>query len=322
MFSQPSSGRRARRNTRRKTMAWLAGLAAVAAAAIVPLTADAATDGQDYVALGDSYSAGTGASPYLSNLSTIPPVNGLRIIEPTPFVNHSNTCQRSVDAYPAVFAKEFGGPDGFLGSFTFAACAGAVTGDVVERQVEALNAETDLVSLTIGGNDIQFADAMETCVKNFDITGACQSALNRSLGSMRSQLPATLDRTYRTIHEKAPNARIVVLGYPKLFDEAGTCTVLEKVFNPSATVRKEMNEASVELNQTIHAAVADVGGTAGRKIQFAEIQEFFDGRGICSADPFLTEPVTVGVSALADSYHPNKKGHEAYFSRLGFAVGA
>ncbi|MGW0824121.1 SGNH/GDSL hydrolase family protein [Streptomyces sp. NPDC002845] len=299
------SGHRARRTPRRKTLAWLSGLAVVAAAAVIPFTANGAEGGGAYVALGDSYSAGTGADPYMSNDTTIPPVDTLTVNAPPASVNHNNNCQRSEKAYSALLAKEDGGPNGFLGSYTFAACAGAVTQDVRDRQLAALNDQTDLVTLTIGGNDVKFARAMELCVVLPDITGGCAVALNDSLSIMENELQPRLEATYNEILDAAPNLRnLVVIGYPELFDLDGTCTVLEDVFNPSRLVRSEMNRAAAQLNQVIRDAVSAVGGT---KMRFLNPQPAYADHEICSAESFLTEPVD--TPALGDSYHPNAKGH-------------
>jgi lysophospholipase L1-like esterase len=297
---------RSPRSPRRKTLAWLSGLAVVAAAAVIPFTANGAEGGSDYVALGDSYSAGTGADPYMSNDATIPPVDTLTVNAPPASVNHNNNCQRSDKAYSALLAKEDGGPDGFLGSYTFAACAGAVSQDVLDRQLTVLNDQTDVVTLTIGGNDVKFARAMELCVALPDITGACQVALNESLSIMENDLQPRLEATYNAILDAAPNLRnLVVIGYPELFDLEGTCTVLEDVFNPSRLVRSEMNRAAAQLNQVIRDAVSAVGGT---KLRFLNPQPAYADHEICSAESFLTEPVD--TPAIGDSYHPNAKGHE------------
>lgn len=81
----------------------------------------------DYVALGDSYSSGVGSGAYDSG---------------------SGDCKRTNRAYPALWAAA-NSPS----SFAFAACSGARTGDVTGSQLGAVNSGTDLVSITVGGND-------------------------------------------------------------------------------------------------------------------------------------------------------------------------
>ncbi|MEU6918442.1 ribosome-inactivating family protein [Streptomyces olindensis] len=290
-------------------------------------TREQAATKMDYVALGDSYSAGTGAAPYLPNDKTItPPGPDLKVINPPASVNHNDNCQRSEQAYGALAAKEYGGPQGFIGSFTFAACQGAVTQNVRDGQLAALTPDTDLVTLTIGGNDVEFANAMTECVKPHvgppgEASPTCGTALDRSFLIMRTALGGMLKQTYEAVLNAAPNARVVVLGYPKLFDEQGQCEIVQGNFNPTPQARKAMNDAAVELNQTIQKVVAQVGGETKRSIQFVDVQPVFDGHGICGNDPFLTEPISV-APAFHDAYHPNAKGHERYKSLIAGLFGA
>src|SRR6476620_11005745 len=109
-------------------------------------TANAASSVQavDYVALGDSYSSGVGSGSYDSA---------------------SGDCKRSTKAYPALWANA-NSPS----SFAFTACSGARTDDVTAGQLSPLNSSTDLVSISIGGNDAGFADVMTTCVLQSEST--------------------------------------------------------------------------------------------------------------------------------------------------------
>src|SRR5690242_4241737 len=90
--------------------------------------------GTAYVALGDSYSAGVGAGSYLGS---------------------SGDCKRSTKSYPYLWYAAHS-----PSSFSFVACSGAKTGDVLSSQLAALGSATTLVSITIGGNDAGFADVM------------------------------------------------------------------------------------------------------------------------------------------------------------------
>ncbi|GAA1977145.1 hypothetical protein [Amycolatopsis minnesotensis] len=92
-----------------RSLVCAATVAGIAAAGAVPTVA---ADG-DYVALGDSYSAGTGAGDYGS----------------------SGSCLRSTHAYPELWEKAYP-----TASFTFAVCAGATTDDVLRTQLGALTA--------------------------------------------------------------------------------------------------------------------------------------------------------------------------------------
>src|SRR6201999_4580920 len=100
------------------------GLAAITGPGIPAQAASAV----HYVALGDSYSSGVGAG------------------------STSGSCSQSPNAYPALWAKA-----NAPASFTFAACSGATTTDVINTQLSSLSAATTLVSITIGGNDAVFS---------------------------------------------------------------------------------------------------------------------------------------------------------------------
>src|SRR6202000_3126459 len=100
-----------------------------------------------YVALGDSYSSGVGAG------------------------STSGSCAQSPNAYAPLWG-EANSP----ASFTFAACSGARTSDVINSQLSSLSASTTLVSITIGGNDAGFSSIMETCV--LKSTSSCESGVS------------------------------------------------------------------------------------------------------------------------------------------------
>ena len=141
-----------------------------------------------YVALGDSYSSGVGAGSYISS---------------------SGSCDRSTRAYPYLWNAAHA-----PSSFAFNACSGATTDDVLSGQLGSLNSSTGLVSITIGGNDAGFADVMTTCVLQSD--SACLSRIAIAKAYVDSTLPGKLDSVYSAISAKAPAARVVVLGYPRL----------------------------------------------------------------------------------------------------------
>src|SRR3954453_24030259 len=84
------------------------------------------------VALGDSYSSGTGTRPYTDS-----------------------TCQRSVYAYPSLRAANRPKT-----SLVFAACSGATTSDVLNNQVSSLTSTTKFVTITVGGNDAGFSSVI------------------------------------------------------------------------------------------------------------------------------------------------------------------
>ncbi len=234
-----------------------------------------------YIALGDSYSSGLGSGSYISS---------------------SGSCDRSTNAYPEQWAAA-----NSPASFVSVACTGATTSDVINGQVSALGPGTTLVSITIGGNDAGFSTVMETCVLHS--TSTCVSAVARASDFVTRQLPARLTSTLRAIRQHAPGARIVVLGYPDLYDlsKSGSCIGL------STQDRTALNSGADALDSALSAAV---NAAADRNIVYADVRGQFAGRVICDSGSWLH---SVNLLAISSSYHPTasgqKLGYQPVFSR-------
>ncbi|MEU4264911.1 MULTISPECIES: SGNH/GDSL hydrolase family protein [Streptomycetaceae] len=220
----------------------------------------------DYVALGDSYSSGVGAGSYDSA---------------------SGDCKRSTRAYPALWAAA-----NAPASFAFTACSGARTGDVTTGQLGPLSSSTDLVSISIGGNDAGFADVMTTCVLQSEAT--CLSRIATARGYVDSTLPGKLDSVYGAISAKAPAAHVVVLGYPRFYKLGGSCLA-----GLSEKERSAINDASDYLNAATAKRAADHGFT------FGDVTPAFTGHEICSGSAWLH---SVNWLNIGESYHPTAAG--------------
>ncbi|MCK1818623.1 SGNH/GDSL hydrolase family protein [Streptomyces sp. XM83C] len=218
-----------------------------------------------YVALGDSYSSGVGAGSYISS---------------------SGDCKRSTKAYPYLWNAAHA-----PSSFTFAACSGARTDEVLANQLGGLSSSTGLVSISIGGNDAGFADVMTTCVLSSDST--CLSRINTAKAYVDSTLPGKLDAVYNAIRSKAPNARVVVLGYPRFYKLGTTCIGL------SETKRSAINAAADHLDNAIAQRAAAHG------FVFGDVRTTFTGHEICSSSSWLR---SVNWLNIGESYHPTAAG--------------
>jgi lysophospholipase L1-like esterase len=234
-----------------------------------------------YVALGDSYSSGLGAGSYIAS---------------------SGSCDRSTNAYPEQWAAA-----NSPASFVSVACAGATTSDVISGQVSALSAATTLVSVTIGGNDAGFSGVMETCVLHS--TSTCLSAVAKAKDFVAKQLPARLASTLQAIRQHAPSARIILLGYPDLYDlsKSGTCIGL------GTQDRTALNSGADALDSALLAAVSTA---ADPGIVYADVRSQFATHEICDSGSWLH---SVNLLAISSSYHPTasgqKLGYQPVFSR-------
>jgi lysophospholipase L1-like esterase len=248
----------------------LAGAVTLVCALCGGVTATALAD--NYVALGDSYSSGTGTRDY----------------------SLSSGCQRGPYAYPALIKADRPGTN-----LTFVACSGAKTGDVLANQVQSLNATTNIVTITIGGNDAGFSSVITSCAAPFI---SCNGDITNAQNYIRDTLPGNLNNVYSQIRSRAPNARVVVLGYPRIFMgvdcNAGTFFSTDEM--------TKLNATADLLKTTVAGRAAAYGFT------FKDAIPAFTGHAVCSSTEWLN-----GLSnPVGDSYHPNRTGHRSGYEAL------
>ncbi|MFD5826725.1 SGNH/GDSL hydrolase family protein [Lentzea sp. NPDC060358] len=263
--------------------AHLLAAAVTAAAAVIALAnpasaAPVTAAAVNYVALGDSYASGLGTGSYDSG---------------------TGSCKRGPLAYPALYAQATA-----PASFKSVACSGARTGDVI-TQAGALTSATNLVTVQVGGNDAGFTDVITTCT--FGSDQDCVNRVNTAKAYAANTLPGLLNNVYATIKSKSPGARVVVLGYPRIYKVPGSCNV-----GLSDTKRAAINSGS----DALHAAISDRAGAAG--FSYVDVRGAFTGHEICSSSWWLNSlswPVE-------ESYHPNRAGHASgYLPALRSVVG-
>jgi lysophospholipase L1-like esterase len=238
--------------------------------------AAAAPLAENYVALGDSYASGTGAGGY----------------------GTSGSCYRSANAYGPLWASAHGA------TFTFAACSGAETADVLNSQVHTLSAATTLVTIAIGGNDAGFSDIVTTCT--LESQSACLAEINQARAFVESTLPGRLDAVYGAIRARAPSARVIVLGYPRLFTSS-SCWWF------SSTRRNALNGAADLLSNVIAGRAAAAGFT------YEDTRDNFAGHEVCTSSPWING---INLNQIVESYHPNAAGHSrGYLPALNAIAG-
>ena len=233
----------------------------------IALALPAGAAGGQYVALGDSYSSGTGTRTYISD---------------------GTSCYRSVYAYPSLDAAQLGL------SLTFRACSGAKVADVTNTQLSALTTSTAYVTISVGGNDAGFADVLTECALPGWMSN-CNGAIDGAQSIINNVLPGRLSTLYSSIKSKAPNAKVIVVGYPRIFNgedcNAGTW------FSPSEESR--LNYTADLLNSKTAAAASAKGFT------FANPTSRFIGHAVCDDVEWIN-----GLSyPIVESYHPNRTGH-------------
>lgn len=226
-----------------------------------------------YVAMGDSYSSGEGVPDF------IPPSDTSR-----------DQCHRSYRAYPEQVAGLLGWPSA---RYKFVACSGATTKDMTKgmykeaSQFSALDGTTTFVTLTIGGNDVHFSDVVHDCItsKKLSCKKTWDAKVTKDIANVRGSLRAT----YKKILDRAPNAEVRVLLYPRMFshDPGLLCNGI------TADEAMWINEKTSDLDNQIIAQIKDLKSTPGlNRITWVNTYVAFDGGEMCVGGGDGWGPVT------------------------------
>ncbi len=275
-----------------------------------------------YVAMGDSYSSGQGAGDYEST-----GWNGTD--------SATDGCHRSPHSYAGDIVAA-----GLPYAFTFVACSGATTDDVIlgkqdsnHRQIEpsqldALGPDTALVTLGVGGDNLKFANVLSDCLYKdpaaafFPLTD-CWKNYGSYVDTLQSDLaapdPATgltpIDDVLAQIHQRAPQAHVVVVGYPRIFPEDPSLdwsSVLSVVTAPFAGeprcqgIRMSdqiwIDGEEQQLNRTVETAARTMGA------DFVDLYDTSSGTELCAggAETFFNG---ITPSDTRESFHPDAYGY-------------
>lgn len=266
-----------------------------------------------YAALGDSYSSGEGLFPPY---------------DPGTDVAGGNMCHRHVDAYPRRFAAAAGwSPE----QTVLLACSGAVIAnltttaqypDEVDPQITRIPRHASLVTLTIGGNDAGFAGVLTNCLT--PQTGLCRDHFTadaaydpanpgnaHSLDARIRDLQRDLANAYREVRRRAPDAQIIVLTYPTIFQPntdptLPSCSPLPGVVRalPARDVQWLNSEAN-NLNNVITLAARAVAEDIG----VLEERYAFHQHELCTGDPWVNALSGNPLNPRRESYHPTDAGN-------------
>ncbi|MFW6772997.1 SGNH/GDSL hydrolase family protein [Nocardioides sp. CPCC 205120] len=244
---------------------------------------------QVYVAMGDSYTAAPGVDPAQGD---------------------SGVCGRSQVNYPSLVAGAFGGS-----TLVDVSCSGATTGDLlasqqlagqtIPPQADAVTAETDVVTISTGGNDFgafgvlagQCEQPGTTC-PTLDLATA-----QEGLARVTSDLVAAID----VVRERAPQARVLVVGYPQVVPP-GTegCEDLP--------VDGDVLGLARLLNQELANAQQRAAEQAG--VDYVDVFAATEGHALCSDDPWING----GDFVDAAPYHPLPAGQRAVAAEVVAAL--
>ncbi|MEV0012968.1 NocE [Streptomyces sp. NPDC051840] len=308
------------------------------------------------VALGDSYSSGEGASAS-GGVDYYKETNYRDENNPST----RNACHRSTKAWSR--QATIPGRSASVGSmddsrsaamdYHLVACSGARTyniatvgenGELPQLQKGYLDQNTTLVTMSIGGNDARFAYIIQKCIfggvgwptlcqdQTFDdddknVDDAAYQGLKIGVAAERlakERVRPAITTALKNIAAKAPNAKIVLMGYPPLLEGVGGCI-------PGVGTEEApwLNSMAGTLATEMQGAVNDAK-TAGVKAWFSNPAQNFAGKAVCgdpeqvhgivldlveSDEPAIDWPI-LQLGASAQSFHPKIGGARLYADSL------
>jgi lysophospholipase L1-like esterase len=245
----------------------------------------------NYVALGDSYASGPG----------IPAASGVPL-----------GCARSSNNYPALVAAAT-----HYRQVHDVSCSGATTTAMLHPQptltganppqLDALSAQTTLVTLTVGANDIGFTGIAACLAHDRDTnddtaTSTCRSRYRTPTGDLLAQrIAATAPKVAAIIaqvHHRAPAAVVLIVGYPTVLSPgAASCAELPL----SASDRAYYQQTFDTLDSMLQRQAGD------SRAQFINTATSSTAHSICAA-PGTRWIEGLHPSSPAAPFHPNAAG--------------
>jgi lysophospholipase L1-like esterase len=245
-----------------------------------------ATDALKYIALGDSYSAASGVLP---PDPTAPP-----------------QCLRSTANYPHLLAAATGA------QLTDVTCGGADTTDYFEPQydgvapqLDAVTADADLITMTIGGNDSGvFINSIVACGQAGLLTLGQGSPCKDQYGSsfvdtVRTTTYPALVNALQAVRDRAPDAEVAILGYPWILPKTGGCFDRMPVAEGDVPYLRHLQAT---LNDAVKRAARATGATYVDMNRVSEGHDACQPIGVRWIEPVLqtTNPVVVHPNALGE----------------------
>lgn len=314
----------------RRAAAWALAALAVSMAAPVPAAAAAPALRQpvEWVVMGDSYTAGvigaTGAE-----------VEARR-----------DGCARTVRSYPEVVRRDLG----TRVSLRNVSCGGATVRDIfadrqvpggrpprwdvpgpgaafapVPPQVEAVTRDTGVVSVGVGMSTLGFGQILARCADLGRRTGnagtPCRDEFGADLPRRLAQVRADYDRMLAAVHARARAARVVTVGYPRVFPEDSAACTYGDPLQFAAITSGDLDWARTEMLEPLNSVIRQV--TARHGDTYVDQYASTRGHSVCDREDGanwvdgLLSGLTPPRPALV---HPNSRGHANAAADLEEAV--
>lgn len=296
-----------------RTRLALLGSATVLTAVQLTAAQPAAAASYEWVALGDSYTAGV-----------------IRAAGDT-FEVPRDGCERTDRSYPQVIDRDLGS----LFDLANVSCGAATIENVTDTpqypigrhlppisedpdypfpavppQSEAVGAGTDVITVGVGGNTLGFADILSRCAQlGGESNGEgvpCKDALGSGIQARLDKVSTEYDRMLSVLHERAPKAKILAVGYPTIVpDDASKCTFGDQTKFGTIT-QGDLAWLRTDALEPLNKAIEKSTGTQD-SAGFVDLYASSRNHSVCDDSKWIE-----GFFTLPDQLsfvHPNALGH-------------
>ncbi|MGW4199177.1 ricin-type beta-trefoil lectin domain protein [Streptomyces sp. NPDC005004] len=251
-------------------------------------SADAAA-GLGYVAMGSSFAAGPGIPPAQTG-------------------SGAAVCARSAANYATIVARGTGA------DLTDVSCSGATTANVLTAsqsglppQVRAVTPSTRVVTVTIGGNDVDYLGSVNTYSCQTGGGTNCGTVDQNAIDQTFPSLAGRIENIVNAVHGTAPQAQVYLVNYFTILPDAGVCTDVPLTGDQAA------------FERGIAARLADATATAASATgaTLVDLAAASHGHDACAENPWVE---TYRPAAGRSAYHPNEAGMAAAASLVESAL--
>lgn len=223
--------------------------------------------------------------------------------------------------------------------------------EVPQMSAGYLDENTTLVTFSIGGNDVRFSDVLQQCITSItDCQYTTLSGDTEPLAQAENRLiydryMPSLQKVIQRVHDLAPNAKIMVMGYPELISNGGTCLSPLTVHDPdtglpigTAGISPTETQWISSMAGTLAEAERSVAVTEWNlryiPVKYIDPRQYFAGEGVCgdphesihglvfsytpgeSPQVHLPENPWWRIGISQQSFHPNPDGTTDYANAL------
>ncbi|MGW5973609.1 SGNH/GDSL hydrolase family protein [Streptomyces sp. NPDC055186] len=302
----------------RARLALLGSAATLAAAALTPVQLAgaqpaAAAAAHQWVALGDSYTAGV--IPAAGDTFEVP----------------RDGCERTDRSYPQVIDRGLGS----LFDLTNVSCGAATIEDItfqaqspigrhlppfsedpdypfppVPPQSEAVGPGTDVITVGAGGNTLGFAEILFRCLQLADGSGGvgtpCRDALADDIPGRLNKVSQDYDEMLTVLHERAPHAKILAVGYPTVIPEDTSKCGYNNWEQFGSITQGDLDWLRQDVLEPLNKVIEKSTGTQDAA-RFVDLYDSSRNHSVCDAGKWVEGVITPPAQPAV--VHPNARGH-------------